>query len=103
MKAGDLVVLINHKESDYSADPPKRVMMTGLITRATKVRPYSRMSGPGDPIPGWEVMCELGMIKRQEKALRVVGETPEHIQDLMRARDMADKRIQSWKKNNLEI
>ncbi len=103
MKPGDLVVLINHKESDFKSNPPKRVMMTGLITRPTMCTPYKYGQGPGDPVPGWEVMCELGMIKRQPKALRVVGETPEHIQDLMRARDMADQKIQSWKKHNMEI
>jgi len=83
MEVGDLVVMINHKEIDWQADPPKRVMMTGLITRPTMCTPMNNRLELGDPVPGWEVMCELGMLKRQEKALRVVGETPEHIQDLM--------------------
>jgi len=83
MEVGDLVVMINHKESDWRADPPKRVMMTGLIIRPTMCRTPDVLCNRWNPVPGWEVMCELGMLKRQEKALRVVGETPEHIQDLM--------------------
>ena len=48
MKVGDLVVLINHKESDWQADPPKRVMMTGLITRPTICTPMKNRYERGE-------------------------------------------------------
>lgn len=98
MKAGDLVKTFDKEKSDWRAVPPKVVYMVGMLIRPVIVE-LGKWSGPdSSPIlnPGWEVMGPAGLFERSTKNLQPIDFVPEHIQDMIRARDFVSQKIADW-------
>tara|TARA_R110000803_G_scaffold72852_3_gene136606 strand:+ start:1000 stop:1341 length:342 start_codon:yes stop_codon:yes gene_type:complete len=107
-KVGDLVVLISKKRST-TTKAGKHIFhkQPGLLIEKVTIpdtRSWTRQMNDRDnpvPGPGWMVATADGVVRRQEKGLRLQDATPEYIANMMNAHLVLGRKIEEWKIANL--
>jgi|APSaa5957512576_1039674.scaffolds.fasta_scaffold212240_2 hypothetical protein len=108
-KVGDLVVLISKKRSTKTKTG-KHIFhkQPGLLIEKVTIPDtrswHKQMEDRGNPVPGpgWMVAtADDGVVRRQEKGLRLQDATPEYIANMMDAHLVLGRKIEEWKIANL--